>query len=123
MNELKKDLEAVIKAMKTLTEKAENLLEKIEKIEEKTENDKVMLVVKTAQTGEKAQRGRRPASSNRITAKDNVFSIIKRSRKGVDTSHLRVKTGFNDKKIQNIIYKLKKQGLIRNIRTGIYVKS
>jgi len=33
------------------------------------------------------------------------------------------KTGFNEKKIRNIVYKLKKQGKIMAKEKGIYVKA
>lgn len=55
------------------------------------------------------------------TAGDTVFGIIKRSKKGVDTAALMKKTGFNAKKIQNNIFKLKKQGKIKSEVKGIYL--
>ena len=42
---------------------------------------------------------------------------------GVDTAELKKKTGFNDKKIHNIVYKLKKQKRIKSLRKGIYVST
>ena len=57
------------------------------------------------------------------TATDTVYRIISRSRNGVDTAVLKRKTGFNDKKIHNIVYKLKKKNKIRSRRKGLYVKA
>jgi hypothetical protein len=57
------------------------------------------------------------------TATDSIYRIISRSRNGVDTAALKRKTGFNDKKIHNIVYKLKKKNKIRSRRKGLYVKA
>lgn len=56
----------------------------------------------------------------RSTAADSVYAIIKRSRKGVDGTTLIRKTGYNVKKVQNIIYRLKKEGRIKSEEKGIY---
>jgi predicted transcriptional regulator len=57
-----------------------------------------------------------------ISATDIVLGFIKRSKKGVDKAVLVKKTGFNAKKIRNIVYHLKKQGKIIDKEKGIYVK-
>ena len=46
-----------------------------------------------------------------------------RSKNGVDMATLKKKTGFNNKKIQNAIFGLKKQGKIKSGGKGIYVKA
>ena len=61
--------------------------------------------------------------AKKITAIDTVLAIIKRSRKGVDTVALRKKTGFQGRKIRDIIYRLKKQGKIKGLGKGLYVKA
>ncbi|MDM8517519.1 SWIM zinc finger family protein [Desulfobacterales bacterium HSG16] len=53
---------------------------------------------------------------------DIVEAVIRRSRNGVDTMTLMAKTGFNEKKIYNLIYRLKKQDKIINIERGVYMK-
>jgi len=58
-----------------------------------------------------------------VSATDTVLGFIKRSKKGVGTAALVEKTGFNEKKIRNIVYKLKKQGKIMAKEKGIYVKA
>jgi len=58
-----------------------------------------------------------------VSATDTVLGFIKRSKKGVGTGALVEKTGFNEKKIRNIFYKLKKQGKIMAKEKGIYVKA
>jgi hypothetical protein len=42
-----------------------------------------------------------------------------RSRKGIDTAALKKKAGFKGRTVENIIYRLKKQGKIKRDRKGI----
>jgi hypothetical protein len=51
-----------------------------------------------------------------------VAKIIGRSRKGIDIPTLKKKTGFEERKLYNIIYRLKKEGKIQSISRGIYTK-
>jgi len=55
------------------------------------------------------------------TAVDTILGVIKRSKKGVDTTALMKKTGYNAKKVRNIIFNLKKQGKIKSEVMGIYL--
>ncbi|MFC1531939.1 hypothetical protein ACFL7M_01020 [Thermodesulfobacteriota bacterium] len=48
----------------------------------------------------------------KIPASDIVFKIISRRRNGVDTTTLKARTGFKDKKIRDIIYRLKKHAQV-----------
>ncbi|MGB2929179.1 MAG: hypothetical protein WBB70_09730, partial [Desulfobacterales bacterium] len=48
-----------------------------------------------------------------------ILNIIMRSRKGVDVAILKQKTGFDEKKIRNLIYKAHKEGIIRRAGRGI----
>jgi hypothetical protein len=55
------------------------------------------------------------------TATDKILIIIKRSKKGVDVPTLKKKTGFDDKKVRNIIFRASKEGKIKKSGRGIYV--
>ncbi|MGD2099539.1 MAG: hypothetical protein PVG35_18330 [Desulfobacterales bacterium] len=66
----------------------------------------------------KGQTGRPKAA---VTAVDMVFETIKRSRKGLGFADIQAKTGFGEKKIRNIIFRLNKTGKIKRISRGIYV--
>jgi uncharacterized Zn finger protein len=56
-----------------------------------------------------------------LTDTAQILNIIKRSRKGVDVAILKQKTGFDEKKIRNMIYKAHKEGIIRRAGRGIYL--
>lgn len=57
------------------------------------------------------------------TAIETVLMYIKRTKKGLTTEALMKKTGFDQKKVSNTIYKLKKQGKIVVAERGKYVKA
>jgi len=54
------------------------------------------------------------------TASDAVLAVIRRSKKGVDTATLAEKTGFDKKKIANIVFRLRKLGKIASVSKGVY---
>ncbi len=56
-------------------------------------------------------------------AADTIYTIIKRSKKGVDTATIMEQTGYNQKKISNLLYKLKKKGQIKSTDRGVYVEA
>ncbi len=56
-----------------------------------------------------------------LTAIDVVYDVIKRSRKGVGFADIQAKTGFGDKKIRNIIFRLNKIGKIKRKSRGMYI--
>jgi hypothetical protein len=66
----------------------------------------------------KGQPGQRQSA---VTAVDMVFDVIKRSREGLGFAEIQTKTGFGDKKIRNIIFRLNKIGKIRRKKRGTYV--
>ncbi|MBW1836868.1 MAG: hypothetical protein JRI99_07945 [Deltaproteobacteria bacterium] len=114
---LKKDLQGVNKELMTLAKKVEKLIVAFDKLQKpkaakKAKPAKAAPVKKTA-----------VPKTKMLPAHEIVFSLIKRSTKGVDTAALIGKTGYNQKKIFNVIYKLKQQGKIKSVHKGIYVKA
>ncbi len=57
------------------------------------------------------------------SAIDAVFSVIKKNKKGTNMAGLRKETGFEDRKIYNVIYRLKKQKKVKSIARGLYVET
>ena len=56
------------------------------------------------------------------TDADQVLGIIGRSKKGAGTAAIMQKTGYNQKKVANIIYRLRKQQKIKSVDKGVYTK-
>ena len=71
--------------------------------------------VKGAAKKKQARRGRA-----KMTATEKILSVIERSARGADISALKAKTGFEDKKIRNIVFRLAKQGTNKRAGRGVY---
>jgi len=56
-----------------------------------------------------------------MTAIGVVLDAIKRSKQGIDFAAIQAKTGFDEKKIRNIIFRLNKIGKIKRKSRGIYI--
>ncbi|MCU0602867.1 MAG: hypothetical protein MUC33_09415 [Desulfobacterales bacterium] len=68
-----------------------------------------------------AGRGRAVRRRGGVPAAEAVLGAIKRSRQGLKFADIQAKTGFVDKKIRNIIFRLNKLGKIKRHSRGVYV--
>jgi len=132
MTKLKKDLEAILKALNGLAQKVEKLQEQIGEETKPTKKSKAKAVKKKAvkKTPIKKIAAKKAApkkavrkKAKPVTAADTVLAIIKRYKKGVGNAALMEKTGYNQKKIANLVFKLRKQGKIKSVDKGVYVKA
>jgi putative endonuclease len=119
----KKDLLALNKDIKALERKMEKLIREFDKGKKAKVTKKAAAKPAKAKTikrlpAKKAHAKKRPA---KLTATDKVLRIINRSKKGVDVATLMKKTGFDNKKISNILHRTYKQGKIKRVEKGIYV--
>ena len=135
---LKKDLQAVKRDIKALEKKLEKLLKahepmpKAKKVTKKKAVKKAKVVkkaaAKKAPAKKKAAARKAPAKkavaekkTSEVTATDKILQIVNRSKKGVDVPTLKKKTGFDDKKVRNIVFRASKEGKIKKSGRGIYV--
>ncbi len=114
MKQLEKDLKAIAKDLKRLTQKTDRMIKRLKKL------DKAQAAKKPKAKAAKKAIAKKPA---KLSASGTVLAIVKRSRKGVDKATLIKKTGFEDKKIRDITYRLRKQGKIKGEPKGLYVKA
>ncbi|MCP3926705.1 MAG: hypothetical protein GY714_29440 [Desulfobacterales bacterium] len=70
--------------------------------------------------GKKPGRKKIPVDSKE-SASGVVLDAIKLARRGADFSRIKKKTGYEDKKLRNIIFRLKKNKMIKPLRRGVYV--
>ena len=66
----------------------------------------------------KTQAARRKTA---LTAVDIVLDTIRRSKQGIDFAQIQAKTGFEEKKIRNIIFRLNKTDRIKRKSRGVYI--
>ena len=95
-----------------LTKETETLVDKIKKRER----------AQAAQEAKKKAREREIAKhrAKSLMMTETVFKVIKRHKRGVQISKVRDKTGFDKKKISNILFKLNKEGKIQRVDKGVY---
>ncbi len=117
---IKNELTALKKDITAIGKKMEKLLKAVEKSETKVTKASKPKAVK-ATLAKKAPKAPAKMKAVKVTATDQVLNIINRSKKGVDTATLMIKTGFDRKKITNIIHRTFKQGKIKKADRGVYV--
>jgi putative endonuclease len=110
MTVTKRDLQSVQRQIKALEKKMEKLIAAAGKAEKPRAAKKA-----PAKKAPAAKRAAQP------TATDQVLGIIKRSKKGVNAATLMTKTGFDLKKVRNILQRTYKMGIIKRVEKGIYV--
>jgi len=116
MKEVQSLLKLISDGLKILSQGAEAIAEKVDEIA-KTQD------VGKPKRKKPVKRTPRKKDAKSMTAADTVLKVIGRSKKGISTSTIMEKTGLTRKQVSNIVFKLKKQGRIRNVEKGIYVKS
>lgn len=118
---LKKDLTALRKDFKALEKKMEKLLKAFETSAKPKKAAAAKSVKKAAAKKAPAKKAPAAKKTGQVTATDQVLKIINRSKKGVDVPTLKKKTGFDDKKVRNIVFRAAKEGRIKKSGRGIYV--
>ena len=110
MTVTKRDLQLLQRQIKALEKKMDKLIAAAEKSEK-------------PRAAKKAPTQKAPAKKEtaKPTATDHVLNIIKRSKKGVNAATLMTKTGFDLKKVRNILQRTYKQGKIKRVEKGFYV--
>ena len=134
MKQLKKDLMVAKKEIKSLEQKMEKLIQAVEKgskaaVASVTKKKPAKKKVAAAKSVKKAVAKKKTPAKKSAAAKkaktatstDKVLGIIKRSKNGVDVPTLKKKTGFEDKKVRNIVFRAAKEGKIKKSGRGVYV--
>lgn len=119
MKRLKIDLQLVVKGIRAINNRLDKAIKAVENATPKGSSKKTVSTKK--KTAKKASTPKKAA--DQVTAFDTVVQIVAGSKQGVNTSQIKEKTGFDDKKIANIIYKAKNRKLIKSVSKGIYSKA
>jgi uncharacterized protein (UPF0128 family) len=56
----------------------------------------------------------------RVPATKIVFDVLSKSDQGMDTNALMTATGYDQRKVYNVVFRLKKEGKIESVARGIY---
>jgi hypothetical protein len=118
---IKKELTALQKDITAIGKRLEKLLKAVEKSEKAKVTKTSQAKAVKAKPAKKAPKAPTKKKAVQVTATDQVLKIINRFKKGVDTATLMKKTGFNQKKVTNILQRSFKAGKIKRADKGIYV--
>ena len=123
MKELDTLIKTVAEGLKSMAQGVEKLAEKVEDIGKSLSKEKAKAEPKASAKPKKPSTVKvvQPATKKPVTATDTVLGLINRSN-SVDAATIVEKTGYDRKKVANIVSRLKKQGKIKSIKRGVYVK-
>jgi len=118
---MKTELTAMKKDLTAIGQKLDNLIKAVEKSEKTTVTKASKPKAVKATPAKKAPKAPAKKKAVQVTATDQVLKIINRLKKGADTATLMKKTGFDQKKVRNILNRTFKQGRIKRVDKGVYV--
>ena len=117
MDKVKKDLEAIISGLNSVSEKLERLSKSISGVKAAPKAKKAV----SKRPGKRTQKAAVKTNHQGPTSLEVVLDLITAAKDGINTATLEKETGFNTKKVQNVIFKLKKKGQITTRSKGIYI--
>ena len=115
------DLKALNKDIQSLGKTLDRLLKAVEKDTKSKAKPTKKIAAKKAPAKKAPTKKATAKKAAPPTATDEILKIIRRSKKGVDAPTLIKKTGFNQKKVRNILFRTYKQGKIKRLEKGIYI--
>ena len=114
MNDLKMSLRKVARELTKAAKEVEKLAGKLE------------AQPKNLTAPKKKSAGKNPlkqtVSAKKPAAADTVYNVIAKLKNGANMAAIKQKTGYDNKKIHNLVYKLKKQDKIKSETKGVYVR-
>ena len=121
-----KEVDVVLKAIADgLKSMADGFYSISRQLNDLTKNDgkkstKVKLEKKRAIAKPKARMKTTAPKKKATASTEVVFEIINKANAPVDNVKISKKTGFDAKKVANVVYRLKKQGKIKSVDRGTY---
>ena len=121
LNEIRNELKIVIRS-------SHKLMNSIKNIAAALEIDDQDLSLRKNKTNSAPKRKKIIFDNGKVIKVQNVPStrivqdIIWKSSQGVDTKTLMDKTGYDQRKIYNIVFQLKNKGKVKSVRRGVYEK-
>lgn len=73
--------------------------------------------------GRRAAEGRSGGKPDALTASDLVMEMISRYPEGIGFADMKIQSGFDEKKLRNILFRLNKLGKIKRKSRGVYAPS
>jgi len=115
MKRLKKDFQIISDQLKSILQRVEKMMSNIEIMEKgqgQINNKHSFLPLEKQNKGVKKR-----------SATETVLKIIMRTKKGVTTAMIQKKTGYSNRKIWDIVHRAYRDGKIKKLDRGTYIKS
>jgi predicted Rossmann fold nucleotide-binding protein DprA/Smf involved in DNA uptake len=123
MKELESFLKTVGDGLRALAQGIGSIAEKLDTLADDQADEKPKRKASKKKPAVKRTRKTTTPGKKAPTATDVVYKAIGSSKEGVNLATLEKKTGFKKSKIHNAIYRLKKQGKVRSVGRGVYMKT
>jgi hypothetical protein len=107
-----------MKNLRVLTQRTERVAKKLDKLE-KAQAPKRQKVKAKA----RPKKGRVVRRATKATAIDTILNIIQKRKRGITTAEIKAKTGYEEKKIWDIVNRAKRQGKVKSLGKGVYAKN
>lgn len=120
--QFQKQLVTASKSLVNLSKQLEKLSMHVDKMQASGAAAKKKAVVKKKPAVRKKTGVKKPAAAKGVTVLGSIFDAIKRSKKGVAIEKIKEKTGYDGRQLSNALYKLTKQGKIKTVSRGVYLK-
>jgi hypothetical protein len=120
MKQLKRSLRALSKDLKALTLRTQKMMKVLDKLEK---GQKKMSVARKPVAKKVATKKAVTKRGKDLSATARVLKIIMTSKRGVNTSTIKNKTGYDNRKIWDIVHRAGKEGKIKKVDRGIYMKA
>ncbi|MCB2148382.1 MAG: GIY-YIG nuclease family protein [Deltaproteobacteria bacterium] len=119
--DIQKELQSVVKGIQQIADSLANIVTAIGKFAQ-PDSSKAPEVKRAPTRKKVVVRDGVVEKIKRIPASQIVYDIIQKSANGIDTAELMKATKFDQRKIHNITFRLKKRGRITTGERGIYKK-
>jgi len=129
MKQLQRDLQAVSKSLKQLTLRTEKIVKALEKLDKdhvKPKSVKKAVKPKKAAKKPAVKKTAKKLTKNKTTKSTvvgAVMGVIRASKKGVSVVQIMEQTGLKKEQIWPTISRAKRQGTVKIVKKGIYVKA
>ena len=132
MKEIQSVLKLVADGLKSIAQCVEAISDKVDEYAESQTAEQTKSAAKPEAkesppkkkvTRKKTVEAPKKKAAKAPTAAETVYKFISTSKNGINVATLVQKTGYDRKKLSNVIYRLGKQGKIKSIGKGVYVKT
>ena len=112
------DLKSISKEINAIATQVGKVTKQQARVTAKTKRVKKAVKAKTPQKS--ATKKTAPSAKESSSIVDSVLKVIRSAGNGISHAAILEKTGFGQRQVSNAIFKLKKQGKVRNVGRGVY---